>query len=54
MIKQSNSALQEERDMIEALEAGGYQPIANEQAEIKRYTQTFRDSDRKSNPLTKH
>lgn len=43
----SKHLLDEDREMIDALEASGYESIQNETAEVKRYTHIFRESGAK-------
>ena len=47
MSKKVTSLLDEENEMILALEAAGYESIQNEAAEIQRYTQIFKESGTK-------
>jgi len=47
MSKNTKPLFNEDNDMISALEAGGYEPIQNEAAEIQRYTNIFRESGAK-------
>jgi len=45
MNKKKSSILDEDNDMISALEAGGYESIEDEAAEVQRYTKIFRASE---------
>lgn len=47
MIKKKSAILNEDDEMISALEAGGYESIDDEAEEVQRYTTIFRESGAK-------
>lgn len=47
MSKKNMPLLDDENEMIAALEASGYEPIQNQASEVQRYTEIFRESGTK-------
>lgn len=47
MIKKKINILDEDQAMISALETSGYEPIENEDSEIRRFSKIFRESGTK-------